>query len=174
MKNFAVTFAAVFITIFAAPAFAQNATPVEAVRSFYAFHHTHDRSFSRAAIEARKKWFSANLYELFLNELKRENAFLNSNPNEKPYFEDLSVDPIDESCLAGTRQLHKQVTVKPGAEDKSAATVRAIFAFPSPCKDPDTTIYTIEIVRASRGWVIDNVIYEDGSNLVEDLKRKDY
>ena len=175
MKKLTITFAVLLITIFSASSFAQNATPVEAVGSFYAFHRKRDRTFSRAGVEAHKQWFSEGLYRLFLYELERERAFLKKNPTDKPYFaDDMPFEPIDETCSAGSRQLHKQLTVKPDAEDKSIATVRAIFAFPSPCKEPDTTIYMIEVVRVPTGWVIDNIVYEDGSTLVAALKRKDY
>ena len=174
MKRLTITFAAILITIFAASSFAQNSTPAESVRSFYEFNRKHDRSFTRTALEARKQWFSEDLYKLLLSELKRETLYLKKNPTDKPYFEGLPFDPIDETCAAGSRQLRKQVMIRPDAQDDSVATVRAIFAFPSPCKEPDTTIYTIEVVRAPAGWVIDNVVYEDGSTLVAALKRKDY
>lgn len=175
MKKLTITSAALFIAIFAASSFAQNGTPVQAVRSFYAFHRKYDSGFSRASVDARRKWFSEDLYKLFLNELVREKAFLREHPNEKPYLaEGLPFEPWDETCSVGSRQFHKRLAFKPEAEDRSIATVHAIFAFPTPCKDPNTIVYTIQVVRVAAGWVIDNVIYDDAINLVPDLKRKDY
>jgi hypothetical protein len=52
--------------------------------------------------------------------------------------------------------------------------VRVTFAFPSPCKTPDANVYTLQMVRSTRGWVIDNLIYDAGTDLVTDLNRKEY
>ncbi len=114
------------IALLSASTFAQNDTPTGGAKAFYAYHRTHNIGFSRASIDARKKWFSDDLYKLFLNELKREKEFL------------------------------------------------TIFAFPLPCKDPDKTEYTLQMVRGTSGWVIDNVLYAHDLNLVRDLKRTDY
>jgi len=139
------------------------------------FHKSHSSEFSRRSIDARRAWFSTALYELFLNELKREKEFLRTHPGEKPFFgEGLPFQPWDETCTVGKRILHKQLTLKPDAEDAANATVQAIFAFRAPCKEPDQNEYTFELVKENGKWVIDNLNYEEGSSLVKDLKRKDY
>ena len=155
--------------------FAQDNTPVSAVKAFYAFHRTHHSELSRSSIEARKKWFSPTLYKLFQREIKRQNEFLRKHPDEKPYFgEGLPFQPWDETCSVGKTQLHKKLTVKPDAQDADVATVRLIFAFPPPCKTPDTTEYTMQMVRIGGVWVIDDLSYDDGSTLAKDLSRVDY
>ena len=175
MKSLRILFVVVFITIFAVGAFAQTSRPLAVVKSFYAYDHTRSQVFSRQAIEARKPWFSKELYQLFLNELRRESAYLKKNPTDKPYFGDgLPFRPIDETCKAGRRTLHKGLSFKFEAGTGRSATVQAIFAFPSPCKDPDTTIYKIKLVNEKAGWLIDDVLYEDNHGLKQDLKRKDY
>jgi hypothetical protein len=165
----------VFFAVFAVTTFAQNETPMAAAKSFYAFHKTHDSSFTRATVDARKGWFSNALYNLFLRELQREKAFLKKHPNDKPYFgEGLPFQPWDETCTVGKKKLHKQLSFRPDAEDTNIATVRVTFAFPSPCKTPDANVYTLQMVRSTRGWVIDNLIYDAGTDLVTDLNRKEY
>ena len=175
MKIFRIlTLAAVFVASVAA-AFAQTNKPIDAVKSFYAYDRTHSQYFSRAAIDARKKWFSDDLYKLFLYELKRQKEFERKHPNEKTYFgEGLPFKPYDELCTVGKQKLHKQLSFRPDAEDANVATVLVTFAFPAPCKEPDNTVYTFQMVKSATGWVIDDVIYEKDSNLVTDLKRKDY
>ena len=168
------TLAAILMTV-AAAVFGQTIRPIDAVKSFYAFDRTHSQYFSRTAIDARKKWFSDDLYKLFLYELKRQNEFERKHPNEKTYFgEGLPFKPYDELCTVGKLKLHKQLSFRPDAEDTNIATVQITFAFPAPCKDPDATVYTFQMVKSGTGWVIDNVIYDKDSNLVADLKRKDY
>jgi len=154
--------------------FAQTNTPLEAANSFYKYDRSHSQDFSRANIDARKAWFSSDLYSLFLKELKREDAYLKKNPNDKPYFEGLPFQPIDETCKAGRRTLHKALNVLHGTENTKTATVLASFAFPKPCKNPDTTVYTIALVKGKSGWLIDDVRYEDNRSLKADLNRKEY
>lgn len=155
--------------------FAQNTSPVAAVRSFYVFDRAHSQTFDRKAIDERRKWLSESLYKLFLNELKREKEYLRKNPTDKPYFGDgLPFQPIDETCTSGKRVYHKAISIKPDARDGSFATVNAIFAFPPPCTEPDKTVYNIALIKRGKMWLIDNVIYEGARDLVSDLKRKDY
>jgi hypothetical protein len=166
---------AVVSTALSAAANAQSNRPIDAVKSFYAYDRTHSQFFSRGAIDARKKWFSDALYKLFLFELKRQREFLRKHPNEKTFFgEGLPFKPYDEICKVGRMDLHKEISFRPDAEDRDIATVLVIFAFPSPCKEPDKTEYTFQMIRSPAGWVIDNVNYGPDSNLVNDLKRKDY
>jgi hypothetical protein len=155
--------------------FAQTSTPLSAVSSFYKYDRSHSQIFSKAAIESRKKWFTPDLYQLFQNELRREKVYLKKNPTDKPYFGDgLPFQPIDETCGPGGKGRHKALTFRAGDRTAMNASVQAIFAFPRPCKDPDTTIYTIRLIKTRRAWLIDDVQYEGDRSLVADLKRKDY
>ena len=115
------------------------------------------------------------MFNLFLYELKREAADLKKNPTDKPYFGDgLPFRPIDETCKVGKRTMHKDVSFKFESGTGRSAIVQAIFAFPAPCKDPDTTTYKILLVKENSNWRIDDVLYEDNHGLKQDLKRKDY
>ena len=172
LKTIFITFC---LAIFTASAFAQQKTPSAAVTSFYKFDRTNSQDFTRKNIDARKKWFSAALYKLLLNELAREKAYIKKHPNDKPFMgEGFPFQPLDETCKVGNVEVHKELTVKRDAEDINDATVRAIFAFPRGCADPAAVTFTLEMNRTPAGWVIDNVIYDDSSNLVKDLKRKKY
>lgn len=175
MKSLKTLFIAVFVALFTAGAVAQTSRPLAVVKSFYAYDGTHSQVFSRQAIEARRPWFSKELYDLFIYELRRESAYLRKHPTDKPYFGDgLPFRPIDETCKVGRQNLHKGVSFKFETGNGQFASVQAIFAFPAPCKDPDTTIYKINLVNAKAGWLIDDVLYEDNHPLKQDLKRKEY
>jgi hypothetical protein len=166
--------APVVFAVFALNSFAQMNTPLAAVNSFYRYDRTHSQNFSRANIEARKAWFSADLYDLFRKEFKREDEYLKKNPGDKPYFDELPFQPIDEPCKTRGKTLHKALSVKHRTENGKTATVLASFAFAKPCKNPDTTIYTIALVKGKTGWLIDDVLYEDNRSLKVDLNRKEY
>ena len=165
---------ATLLALFADAAAAQKATPVAVVKAFYAYDRAHSQTFNRRNIDARKAWFSTEVYSLFRNELKRENDYLKKNPNDKPYFDGLPFQPIDETCKAGHRDLHKSVAVKPVFQEGNRAAVTATFAFPKPCKDPDATTYTVGLIKGKTGWLIDDVNYGDVRTLKDDLKRKEY
>lgn len=165
---------AIFIAATSA-VFAQNLTPVAYVKAFYVFDGAHSRTFDRSAIDARKKWFSARLYRLFQNELKREKAYLKMNPNDMPYYGDgLPFRPFYETCEIAGKFRDREMTVKPKSQDKATATVRVIFAFPSGCADSDAIEYTFELSKVSSVWLIENVIFSEGSNLIDELERKNY
>ncbi len=167
------------ITLFAAlaaTAAAQRATPVAAAKSFYAYDRAHSQTFNRRNVNARKTWFSDELYSLFRNELRREDAYLKKNSTNKPYFGDggFGFRPLDENCGTGGKRPGRRLTIKPAFQKGNRAAVTAIFAFPKPCKDPDTTTYTIGLIKGKGGWLIDDVNYGDVRTLKGDLKRKEY
>ena len=165
----------VSIGFFSITAPAQNSTPVSAVRSFYKFDRSHSQVFRRSAIDARKKWFSAELYRLFLNELRREKVYLRTHPTDKPYFGDgLPFQPIDETCKTGGKDLHRSVVVKPAFQKGRRAAVTAAFVFPKSCSDKNVVTYTIGLIKRGKACVIDDVNYGEDRTLKQDLKRKDY
>lgn len=150
-------------------------SPAARVKAFYQFDRSHSQIFNRRYVDARKQWFSKELYNLFLYELKREAAYLKKNPGDKPYFGDgSSFQPIDEVCKAGRQNLHRTVVVKPADTMGDRAVVTASFPFPRPCKDTDAPTYTIGLVRQHGAWVIDDVNYGEDRTLKQDLNRKEY
>lgn len=156
-------------------AVAQQNSPGNATKSFYAFDRSHSQVFNRRNIDARKGWFSAALYKLFLYELRREAAYLKKNPNDKPYFGDgLPFQPIDETCKVGGRDTHRSVSVHQEFQQKSRGAATATFSFPKGCTDGDKVVYTIGLVLEHGRWVIDDVNYGEDTSLKQRLHRKDY
>jgi hypothetical protein len=168
-------FAFIAFALLSLTATAQTKSPVAAVNAFYKYDRSHSQIFNRRNIDARKQWFSTELYSLFQYELKREAEYLKKNPTDKPYFGDgLPFQPYDETCKAGGKNLHKTLVVKPSSQEGDRATVTATFAFPKPCQDADNTTYTIGLIKSKGVWVIDDVNYGEDRTLKQDLKRKEY
>ena len=158
-----------------AAAAAQTTGPAETLAKFFAYDRAHSIEFSLRSVEARRGWFSNELYRLLKTELKREAEYLKKNPGDKPHFGDgLPFRPLDETCDVGRKKLHKKITFKTGQISGRTATVNAAFAFPRPCETPDKNVYVFSMKRIANRWAIDNVTYDDGSTLVGDLKRKEY
>lgn len=164
------------IAIFTASAFAQQSTPKAAVESFYRFDGTHSQTFDRRNIDARKRWFSPELYRLLRNELRGESAYLRANPGDKPYFGDgLPFRPVDEPCQAGSRQLRRGLSIRQTFRSAAQATATSTFSYPRACKEGgDPIVYTVHLIRLSGRWLIDDVNFGENSTLKKTLRRKGY
>jgi hypothetical protein len=171
-----VVLCAVFVSLVSAAAFGQNASPSAVVGAFYKFDRSHSQTFNRKNIDARKQWFSAGLYALLLNELKRERQYLKQNPTDKPYFGDgLPFQPLDETCKAGRREFRRSLRTKQEFQRGSRAAATATFAYPRSCTDGgDPIVYTIGLIKVKGTWVIDDVNYGEDTTLKQRLRRKEY
>jgi len=161
----------------ASHSFAQT-TPRAALEAFYKYDRSHSQTFNRKNIEARKRWFSAELYNLFLNELKREATYLKKNPTDKPFFGDgLPFQPLKEKCEAG---FDRGLVIKQDFVRGNRAAATANFAYPKACGgDPSAewkvpVVYTIGVVKTRSGWVIDDINYGEDTTLKQRLQRKEY
>ena len=154
---------------------AQNSTPKATAEAFYGYDLSHPQTFNRRNVDARKRWFSAELYSLFLNELKREEAFLKSNPGEKPFFGDgLPFRPLQENCQNGPNGRARRATVKQETRKGGRAVATVTFAYPKPCPNPDPVLYTLGMIRTRSGWVIDDINYGEDTTLKQRLRRAEY
>jgi hypothetical protein len=173
MKYLRLCCASFVICVCASPIFSQS-TPRAAVEAFYRYDRSHSQTFDRANIDARRRWFSPELYRLFLNELKRQAAFLKKNPTDKPYFGDgLPFQPWDEVC-DGDKGIRRTVMVRQEFRRATRAAATATFAYPKPCANSDPVVYTIGLVRVKDGWVIDDINYGEDTTLKQRLRRKTY
>ncbi|MEQ1762244.1 MAG: hypothetical protein ABL984_03760 [Pyrinomonadaceae bacterium] len=156
-------------------AFAQTSGPKAAVMAFYKYDATHSQVFDRKNIDARKRWFSDELYKLFLKELAREKEYLAKNPTDKPHFGDgLPFRPIDEACEANGKSHRRKISYGQVTVKGDAGNVDVYFKYPKGCNIPDV-LYAVNMEKDRGQWVISDVRYiADNTSLVEDLNRKEY
>ena len=172
MKSKTILFLAVTLFVCSLSVNAQN-SPRAAVEAFYGYDRSHSQTFNRRNIDARKRWFSAELYNLFLNELNREAAYLKKNPSDKPHFGDgLPFQPLPESC-DGKTTAKQRLTVKQEFVRGNRAAVTVMFTDPKPCPSHSDVI-TIGLTRTRSGWVIDDMNYGTDQTLKQELRRKEY
>lgn len=159
----------------AVPAQAKLAGAKAAVAAFYRFDATNSQVFNRRNIDARKRWFSAELYKLLINELAREKEFLKAHPTEKPYYGDgLPFRPLDEVCELNGKKYRRQISYGQVTVKGDLGNVDVYFKYPKACSIPDI-LYAVNISLENGRWVIDDIRYfPDNSSLVEDLNRKEY
>ncbi len=150
--------------------FAQNQADelraVQTVETFYRFHFSRNSIFNEKEIALRRRFFSQRLQRLLAAELKRERIYLNKYPTNKPFFDVLPFQPI-ELCKKDYRVSTAQTT-------RRTAKVRVNFIYSkSSCDANDGTqiFYKILLSKIAGKWLIDDVIYDNGSTLTEDFNK---
>lgn len=154
---------------------AQKSGPKAAIQSFYVYDGSHSQNFTRKNIDARKKWFSAELYKLFNEEIKREREYLAKNPSDKPHFGDgLPFRPLDEPCEIKSKNYLRRISYGQVTVKGDAGNVDVHFKYPKACNLPDI-LYAVNMEKEKGRWVISDIRYFPGdTSLVEDLNRKEY
>lgn len=154
---------------------AQQSSPKAAIIAFYAFDGKNSQIFNRKNIDARKRWFSDELYKLFLKELDREAQYLKINPTDKPHFGDgLPFRPLDEACLIKAKSYRRTITYGQVTVKGDLGNVDVKFKYPKGCNISDI-LYAINMEKEKGRWVISDIRYFPGdTSLVEDLGRKEY
>jgi hypothetical protein len=135
------------------------------VRSFYQFHFAHNKGFTTRNVQQRKRWLTPELYKLLLDELKRQAQESKAHPDEAPDFEG---DPFTDSqeypdsFRAGESQVNG---------DLSKVTV-TLFWSAKTSRGRDKRDIVVELTRSTGGWLIKDVINNEGSRLRDELKKK--
>jgi hypothetical protein len=168
----------VIVLILSNAVFAQKQNPTEIVKSFYKFHLGRTVLFSLHEVKLRKRWFTNELFQLLLVELKREDEFIRKNPNDKPHFGDgFPFQPFEE-CVIGEKIIRNLYEVKEISSDANKATVEVSFFVPKECEEQTEenllAIYKIELIKTKNTWLLNDWVYSDGSRLSKDLKREKY
>ena len=145
------------------------------VAAFYRFDTANSQVFNRRNIDARKRWFSAELYKLLINELAREKDFLKANPTDKPHYGDgLPFRPLDEVFELNGRKYRRTISYGHVTVKGDLGNVNVYFKYPKGCNIPDI-LYAVNMSKENGRWVIDDIRYfHDHTSLVEDLNRTEY
>lgn len=170
----------VILLILSGNLFAQKQSATAFVESFYEFHRARTEGFNAEELEARKKWFTAELYELFQNELKREAEYLKENPTDKPFFGDgFPFAPMEE-CYVEGKEIKNILKVGKTSGKEGKTLVEIKFYYPKACEGNFIHAYKIELVKNERSWLINDLIYlndqtmREEDRLTTDLKREKY
>lgn len=160
----------VLILLFATAALSQAAGPAQTVRAFYGFSNARSSVFNRKHIESRKRWYTPELYRLFLEALRKENAFQKQHPDEKPFFGDgLDFRPLQEPCQANGKTYDRSQSITRTEVKDSRAYVDVKFAYPKACTE-EPIVYRVQLKKLSGRWLIDDWTYSDGTTLTRDMK----
>ena len=136
-----------------------------AVRSFYTFHLARNKDFTVRNVRLRKRWLTPELYKLLLNELKREAEHSKTHPDEAPYFEG---DPLTDSQEYPDSFRMGKTEV---SADRAKVTVTLLWSSRT-SRGRDKRDIVVEAVKNRGGWVINDIINNEGSRLQDELKRE--
>ena len=134
------------------------------VRSFYQFHFAHNKNFTTRNVQQCKRWLTPELYKLLVDELKRQAQESKAHPDEAPDFEG---DPFTDSqeypdsFRAGESQVDG---------DLAKVTVTLLWSAKT-SRGRDKRDIVVELTRSIGGWLINDVINNEGSRLRDELKK---
>ena len=138
----------------------QAAGPVGVVNAFYRFHFAHGMGFDERTVRRKRRWLTAELFELLLAELRKPVA-----PDEVPYFDG---DPFTDA-----QEYPNAFRVGRPAQTGARARVPVTRVWLARGKVMKRRTLQVELRRAQAGWRIANFIYPDDRDLLRELKRKE-
>jgi hypothetical protein len=152
-----------------AAARAQPASPqdpaAKAVRAFYTFHLSHNKDFTVRNIGLRKRFLTAELYDLLLKELKRQARESKAHPDEAPEFEG---DPLTDS-----QEYPDSFRVVTSEVDGNTAKVTVTLLWSArTSRGRDKRNIVVEVSKTASRWLINDVVNNQGSSLSDELKRE--
>jgi hypothetical protein len=157
-------FLSIVLVLLSTNVFAQKQDAAAVVQSFYKFHLSHEGIFNKREVSRRYRFFTPRLRQLFNAELKRQRNYQKKYPDNKPYFDVLPFQPI-EFC-------EKDYRVGAVQTARQTASVRVNFVYgKSSCDANDGTriSYRILLLKTSGKWLINDVVYDNGSTLTKDF-----
>lgn len=144
------------------------------VEKFYQFHNSRNGVLSLHELKLHKRFFTNELYKLFLNELKREEEFIRKNHSDKPHFGDgLPFKPFEE-CVVDEKNYRNTYEIKEVSVKSNVAIVEVIFYQPKQCDGGLIDKYQIELTKSKNNWLINDWVFSDETKLSNDLKREQY
>jgi len=175
-----IVFLSIILLMLSANVFSQKQSAEAFVESFYKFHRARSGGFNTEELLAHKKWFTAELYELFQNELKREAEYLKENPTNKPYFGDGLPFTALEECYVEGKGIKNVLKIGKTSAKENKTLVEVKFYQPKVCEGHFIHAYKVELVKNEGSWLINDLIYLNDQTMAEegrltaDLKREKY
>ena len=128
------------------------------MNAFYRFHISHNKDFTARNVQLRRRFFTTEFYQVLLGELKRQAAYSKAHPDEVP---DYDGDPLTNSQeYPDSFRVGKQDI----DGDRARVTVTLLWsARTSRGKDKRDIIAVA--VKAPSGWLIDDIINDEGSSV---------
>ena len=159
-----------FACFFAPPALSQGArrapaaSPRQTAQSFYRFHFTHGMDFTERNLRQRRRWLTAELYDLLRDEFRKEAERAKAHPDEAPFVEG---DPFTDS-----QEYPKSFRVGNSIASGGSALVRVVFvgAGRTP-RGRDEREVSVTMRWVGARWLIGNIKSAGGEDLLTLLRK---
>jgi hypothetical protein len=121
--------------------------------------------FTKPNVVQRKRWLSPGLYQLLLNEFRREAAYARSHPRED-FVPHMDGDPFTDS-----QDTPNSFEVGETSINGPRAQVRVTLKW----SGGDDRNLNVDLMRAGDSWLIDNILdVSEKQDLRKDLTRAKY
>ena len=135
-----------------------------AVRAFYTYHLAHKKDFNVRNIQLRKRFLSAELYDLLMKQLKKQAAEAKAHPDEAPEYEG---DPLTDS-----QEYPDSFRVGKSEVSGDTAKVSVTLLWSArTSRGKDKRDIVVEVTKVGAGWLIKDIINNEGKRLTDDLKK---
>jgi hypothetical protein len=120
--------------------------PETVVGEMFAVHFMHDMGFTPQSVALKQNRLTSDLYRQIEAYFERPRA-----PDEVP--------AIDGEPFTNTQEYPSAFAVSEGAQqDTDTTRVPVVMTI-----GPDRRTVTVQLVRQTSGWLVDDLVYEDGS-----------
>jgi|SRR5215470_18406694 len=148
----------------------EESSAVKTVSEFYGLHFARaDRMyFNPENVRRKRNWLTPGLYGLMLYEFRREREYMKANADQalKPYF---SGDVFTDS-----ESLPQVFRVTGSKQDGDRAWVTVVVYWNDNTVGKMKRRVRVVLAKQEGNWLIDNLLYEEGKDLVSELKRPSY
>jgi hypothetical protein len=155
-----------------------QSTPRAVLQQVLRYEELHDNAddiiFNRRNIEIYRKWMTPGLYRLHLIEDAREKQEAKENPDDKPFFEDMTFSPMKELCKVHERTYPQRFSLSKSRVIGNLAYVRARFFYHQDCDYGNHTFYTFILKRIRSAWLVDDIDYGKNGTLRRALRREGF
>ncbi len=149
---------------------AEEDAALKTVRGFYDVHFSRsDRMyFNPQNILLKKKWLTPRLYRLMLYEFRREKEYAKAHAGQpqKPYF---SGDVFTDS-----ESLPQVFRITGAKQNGNRAWVTVMVYWNDNTVGKMKRKIRVVLMKQEENWLIDNLLYEQGKDLVSELRRPSY
>jgi len=135
-----------------------------AVRAFYTYHLAHNKNFNVRNIQLRKRFLTAELYDLLMKQLKKQAAEAKAHPDDAPDYEG---DPLTDSQEYPNSF---RVGKSEGGGDTSKVSVTLLWSART-SRGKDKRDIVVEVKKVGTGWLINDIIDHEGKSLAAELKK---
>jgi hypothetical protein len=136
----------------------KEASPAATVRAFYRFHFAHNMAFTRKGLNQRRGWLAPELYEMLMKELTQAEKATDEAPL------------IDGDPFTDSQEYPNSYRVGDEVLSDDNAEVKVVFTWKERGRTLRSRPVMVQLHKIGDRWRIANFKYEDGRDLVGDLK----